>query len=67
MPKSPTRVIPGTKANNRVQVLKGQQDIRQVRCTNKLCNALVSATPDGKGGNRHQCHQCGTRITSTRI
>lgn len=66
MPKNPDRVIPGTKAN-KVQVIRGQQDVRQVRCTNKQCNALVSASPDGKGGKRYKCAQCGNVIVSTRI
>lgn len=62
-----SKVIAGTQASKKIRVLKGQQDVRQVRCTNKQCSALVSATPDGKGGNRHKCHQCGMIITSTRI
>jgi len=67
MPKKPDRVITGTKSHRRVQVLKGQNDVRQVRCTNKMCGALVAASPDGKGGVRHKCHQCGTTIVSVRI
>jgi hypothetical protein len=65
--KKPDRVITGTKSHRQVQVVRGQKDVRQVRCTNKVCGALVSASPDGKGGQRHKCHQCGTLIISTRI
>ena len=67
MAKKPDRVITGTKTHRQVRVIKGQQDVRQVRCTNKLCGALVSASPDGKGGKRYRCHQCGTTIVSVRI
>ncbi len=65
--KKPDKVITGTKSNKNLQVLRGQKDVRQVRCTNKLCGALVSASPDGKGGFRYKCHQCGTTIVPTRI
>lgn len=61
------KVITGTKDRRKYSVVKGQKDVRQVRCTNKLCGALVSASPDGKGGDRYLCHQCGNRIVSTKI
>lgn len=67
MAKKQERVITGTRAKKNIQVLKGQQDVRQIRCTNKPCGALVSASPDGKGGVRYKCQQCGTTIVSTRI
>lgn len=65
--KRPDKVVTGSKDNRSIQILKGPKDVRQVRCTNKLCGALISASPDGKGGVRHKCHQCGTLVTSTRI
>jgi hypothetical protein len=63
------KVITGTKdrKQKQLQVIKGQKDVRQIRCTRKGCNALISASSDGKGGTHHKCHQCGTTLVPTRI
>jgi len=64
-----TPVVTGTKKHKtqQVTVLRGQKDVRQIRCPNKICGALITASPDGKGGTRHKCHQCGNTVVSTRL
>lgn len=64
-----TPVITGTKKhkNTPVTVLRGQKDVRQVRCLTKMCGALIAASSDGKGGTRHKCPQCGAVVVSTRL
>lgn len=59
----PNKVITGTKAA-KVQVVKGQKDIRQVRCP--FCKTgLATNVPDGKGGTIYQCPNCQRKLTST--
>lgn len=52
MPKT----IEGTKGQ-RAQVVKGQTNIRQMRC--KRCGNLTAQVSDGKGGFKTKCQACG--------
>lgn len=52
------KVIPGTKARKQFQVVKGQKDTREIRCTK--CKGVAAQVADGKGGFIHKCFTCGT-------
>lgn len=54
------KVITGTKARKQFQVVKGQKDTREIRCTNPKCKNVAAQVPDGKGGFVHKCLACGT-------
>jgi len=60
-----SQVIKGTRDRKKYQVVKGQTDARQVRCTK--CKELASQVPDGKGGFVYKCPSCGTQFTFTQI
>jgi hypothetical protein len=59
----PKKVISGTKGV-RMQVKKGQADVRQTRCT-KCRMGLATQVPDGKGGFVYQCPGCGYTFKHT--
>lgn len=56
------KVVNGTKDRKKFQVIKGQTDTRQLRCTNQKCKNLAIQVPDGKGGFICQCTSCGLKF-----
>ncbi len=60
------KVVTGTKDNKKVHVIKGQDDVRQLRCT-RCRSGLTVAVPDGKGGTVQRCGNCGTSYLTTRL
>jgi hypothetical protein len=57
------KVIKGTKDRKRFQVLKGQADTRQIRCTNQKCRNIAVQVPDSKGGFVYRCQTCGREFS----
>ncbi len=58
------KVITGTASMKKVAVVRGQKDVRQVRCP-KCKYGLAVAVPDGKGGTKQRCNSCQAEFVST--
>ena len=58
--------ISGTKDLKKFEVLKGQKDIRQMRCR-KCLHGMATQQPDGKGGFLYRCGGCAAEYQFTHI
>ncbi len=59
------KTITGTRDKKRFQVVKGQSDTREIRCT--VCKNVAKQVPDGKGGSVYKCSTCNTTFRHTTI